>query len=415
MSRRIYILGAGCLGKLVAHAIAGIPNRPPVTLLVRSIAMLRFWGKSDQSIEVVTGGVAEKRFGYDVELLPHSKAEPPHILEEESNEDSSSSPGNAGSNNNHAADSAIIHHVIISVKAPHTILALSMIAHRLTRDSTILFLQNGVGMVDEVNEQIFPDETTRPNYIVGVITHGVYPSPWNSFSVVHAGMGTTALGVIPRKSMLQPMEVTDAISQVAPSARYLMRILTSIPALTATGFAPTDLLQLQLEKLAMNCIINPLTVMFDCRNGELLQNLNITRVFRLLLAEISLVIRSLPELQGVPNVTMRFSPERLELMVSTLSNKTSQNYSSMLQDVRAGKITEIDYLNGYIVRRGEEMGLKCVMNYMLLHMVKGKGFLQRTRDNDLLPFKRGSSERDRRHQVPKDHSDADHPLPSSNG
>lgn len=388
MPQKIHVLGAGCLGMFVAHQVSGIPDRPRITLLIRSPAMLNHWIKSNKSLEVVTRGVEDQRYGFDVELLPLSSTEQPAVASKKLGEDPLSPEDLLGKEDStdQASDSNIIHHLILSVKAPHTMLALTMIAHRLTQDSTIVFLQNGLGMVDEVNEQLFPDESTRPNYIVGVISHGVYRTPSKYFSVVHAGFGTLALGVIPRRSMLEPPRATDGISQLAPSARYLMRILTQTPQLVATGFTPTDMLQLQLEKLAMNCIINPLTVMYDCRNRELLDNDNFRRVVRLLLAEISLVIRSLPELQGIPNVVMRFSPDRLEHMVFNLSRKTGENLSSMLQDVRAGKKTEIDYLNGYIIRRGEKLGITCVLNYMVLQMVKGKGYLQRTRDEAELPL-----------------------------
>lgn len=390
MPKRIHVLGAGCLGMFVAHQISGIPDPPRITLLIRSPAMLNLWKKSTKSLEVVTRGVEVQRYGYDVELLPLSNVEQPAVVAKQLAEDSPPPEDRFGKEDNldQPASSDIIHHLILSVKAPHTVLALTMVAHRLTHDSTIVFLQNGLGMVDEVNEQLFPDESTRPNYIVGVISHGVYRTPSKYFSVVHAGFGTLALGVIPRRSMLQPPAASDGISQLASSARYLMRILTQTPQLVATGFTPTDMLQLQLEKLAMNCIINPLTVVYDCRNQELLDNDNFRRVIRLLLAEISLVIRSLPELQGLPNVVMRFSPDRLEQMVFNLSRKTGENLSSMLQDVRAGKKTEIDYLNGYIIRRGEKLGITCVLNYMVLQMVKGKGYLQRMRDEAELPFQK---------------------------
>ena len=107
---------------------------------------------------------------------------------------------------------------------------------------------------------------------------------------------------------------------------------------------------------------------------------------RLLLAEISLVIRSLPELQNVPNVQSRFDPGRLELYAVQVVSATPENLSSMLQDVRAGKETEIDYINGYIIRRGEELGIRCIMNYMLMHMLKAKHQIVAQDDSDRLPI-----------------------------
>jgi 2-dehydropantoate 2-reductase len=141
----------------------------------------------------------------------------------------------------------------------------------------------------------------------------------------------------------------------------------------------------QLEKLAMNSIINPLTVLMDCHNGELLYNFSVTRLMRLLLFEISGVICSLPELQGIPGIESRFSPERLRGMATQLLQKTAKNTSSMLQDVRGRRSTEIEYLNGYIVRRGEELGIKCVVNYTIKHLVLAKQLDLRQRESHAIP------------------------------
>ena len=281
------------------------------------------------------------------------------------------------------SDEAIVN-IIVSVKAPQTLRALQAVAHRLTRDSTILFMQNGMGIIDEVTSKLFPDERYRPTYIVGVVSHGLYSD--RIFSIVHAGEGTIALGAMPRMPMTVHTK-PDKLSQLAPSTRYLLRTMTRTPALVAVGFTPTDLLQQQLDKLAVNCIINPLTAILECRNGVLLSNFHFTRVMRLLLAEISLVIKNLPELKNVPNVGMRFDTLRLERLVFAIAKTTAGNNSSMLQDLRVGKETEVDYINGYIVKRGEEMGVHCVMNYMLIHMIKGKRKISQE-NTDGLPFGR---------------------------
>ena len=174
-----------------------------------------------------------------------------------------------------------------------------------------------------------------------------------------------------------------------PNHRYLLRTLLRTPILCATGFSPPDLLQLQLEKLAVNCVINPLTVLLDGRNGSILYNYSLTRVMRLILAEISLVIRSLPELQYIPNVQQRFDPGRLETLVVGVANRTRDNISSMLADVRRGEHTEIDYINGWVVKKGEELGIKCFMNYMLMHLVKGKKQFLSLELGEVVPFVEG--------------------------
>lgn len=470
--KRIHILGAGNLGAFVAHSLAGIPSRPPITLLLLR-RQLRTWEDCGCSIEVITRGIKETSRGFEAEAvrrllenssipvadrsgkgdgfsdrtgaesqkgsstrdMPTETGDIPdvnavnlegsnpvaggslqqdHPRNEIASDDSVSEADESSTpeaeikawfaHAEQAIDEAqiqekdmtaaeqtrtpdeqeeIIYHLIVSVKAPQTVRAIQAVAHRLTQHSSILFLQNGMGMVEEVNEKLFPDERYRPTYVIGVVSHGLYSK--GPFSVVHAGEGTIALGVLPRMPMGESM-LLEALNQLSPSARYLMRTMTRTAVFVAVGFSPTDLLQQQLDKLAVNCIINPLTAILDCKNGALLYNFYFQRVVRLLLAEISLVIKSLPELKNVPNVNMRFDTLRLERMVFQIANTTAENYSSMVQDIRSGRLTEVDYINGYIVRRGEEKGIHCVMNYMLMHIVKGKNKNTSQGKADLLPF-----------------------------
>ncbi|KAL9070246.1 MAG: hypothetical protein Q9157_005866, partial [Trypethelium eluteriae] len=91
-----------------------------------------------------------------------------------------------------------IHNLIVCVKTYQTVSSLLGLRHRLTVNSTICFLQNGMGVMDEVNERVFPDETTRPAYMFGIVSHGVHVDPQFNFSATHAGFGTIQLGIMPR-------------------------------------------------------------------------------------------------------------------------------------------------------------------------------------------------------------------------
>lgn len=367
ISRRIHILGNGSVGLFMAHSLAGIPNRPPITFLsgIQSNPLYtspQTWQEAGECVEMITDGMSVVRRGFDFE---------PMVLH-------SGSPDEAGSSNwksTPSQEDAMIWNLIVSVKAPDTVAALSRVTHRLCRDSTITFLQNGIGQLDEVNQQLFPDIETRPNYVIGVISHGI--TRVRAFTARHTGFGTISIGIQPR--------IRGSIDPLPPTARYIIRTITRTPLLAAVPFAPTALQEQQLDKLAINSVINPLTALANCTNGELLHNVFFSRVYRLLLAETSLVIRSLPELKGVPNVNTRYDPRRLEFSVIRLATRTAQNVSSMLQDVRAHKRTEIDYINGYIIRRGEEMGIKSITNYAVMQLVKARSTMSRRAANAQLP------------------------------
>ncbi|KAF2034517.1 hypothetical protein EK21DRAFT_108130 [Setomelanomma holmii] len=407
LDRRIHIVGMGNVGLFMAHALRSIPNPPPVALIFSTWEKLTQWNESPQRLTLVTDGDAEIREGYDAEIaIPrirhHGKevglnassavsveststgeGKPQEILEGESTEP--------------------IRSLIICSKAPYVLQGLSSVKHRLDKDSVILFLQNGMGVAEEVSREIFPDPATRPHYMLGINSHGLNNGRAEAFTTTHAGFGTISVGILPHERDRNPTSPykperkfsakgsgryaralnADELNpeypppeganfEFTPNQRYLLRTLLRTPVLAAAAFSPPDLLQMQLEKLAVNCIVNPLTVLLDARNGALLYNYALTRTLRLLLSEISLVIRSLPELQYIPNVQTRFDPGRLETVVVGVANRTKDNISSMLADARAGRETEIEYINGWIVQRGEELGIRCTMNYMLMQMVKGK-------------------------------------------
>lgn len=395
-SERIHILGLGSIGKLIAHSLRGIPQSPPVTLLTHRRGLYGEWTNGSKEIILEQDGRRQAERGFDMELalaprrfhgvdtedfeyifnnpeglLPHEAAA--KLKRDRGGEGGVYDPSDysLGRPLDKSESDAPIYHLIVTVKAHLTISALLAVRHRLRPESVVCFLQNGMGLVDQVNDIVFPDPDTRPNYILGIVSHGVNtPVGADPFFAVHAGRGTIALTVLPRTS--KPETDISAPVPHSPSARYLMRSLTRTPILAAIGVPHVEFLQQKLEKLAQNAVINPLTVLLDARNGALNYNFALTKVTRLLLAEVSLILRSLPELQGLPNLATRFSPERLETLVVAIATKTERNISSMLADVRNGRPTEVRYINGYIVRRGEELGISCLCNYLVMQTVIGK-------------------------------------------
>jgi 2-dehydropantoate 2-reductase len=331
MSGRIHILGIGNLGRLFAHALANSKNPPPISLLLHRPGLLQQWEQAGRKISITTNGVVNSNGQFDIEDI--------------------SSPSTQGHH---------IENLIVATKTVNTISALSSIKSRLNSDSTVLFTQNGMGTIDEANAHVFKDVSTRPNYLTSITNHGVFTlSP---FSSVHAGLASVSIG----RSLQSPPPSQPA------KAQYLMNKIVEAPVLNATEYPPQELLYLQLEKLAVNAMINPLTTVFGCRNGELFDKGPVVKVMRLLLQEASQVIQLLPQIRSSedPGVEKRFSTQELEVKVLDIAERTAKNMTSMLQDVRAGRQTEIDYINGWILKKGEELGVECEHNAKLVEMVK---------------------------------------------
>lgn len=240
-----------------------------------------------------------------------------------------------------------------------------------------------IGVTEEVSEQLFPDIKSRPNFVASIVSHGV--SHVNAFSSIHAGLGAAIIGVLPREQLVDARkDGSDSTPSKEPS-RYLIQQLLDTPSLAAKEVSTTEVILARMEKLIMNAMINPLTVILDRRNGELFAYPKIRSLMQLLLGEASFVLLALPELRKTPGLASRFSPDRLERLVMNIATINANNRSSMLQDVKDSRQTEIDYINGYIIRRGEQLGIDCLHNRTLVKMVKEKRVINESQIDDFFP------------------------------
>lgn len=115
------------------------------------------------------------------------------------------------------------------------------------------------------------------------------------------------------------------------------------------------------EKAAINAGINPLTALLDITNGALLDVPEARQLMRDLVVEAVKVAST----EGY-----RFTHSLIEL-AEEVCQTTGENISSMLQDVRARRRTEIDALSGEILRRAQEAGLPTPRTRVVWQLVKG--------------------------------------------
>lgn len=381
LSRTIHILGSGNIGKLVAHSLAGLAEPPPITLLLHRPLLIQQWYDEGEAIEIISGDDSVVRRGFSVELAtqPEAGLEERYPGFAENILDPTAPPENP------------IDNLVVTTKAAFTVPALLSIRRRLHSGSTICFIQNGMGIIEDVSKHVFPDPANRPRYMAGTTTHGVAAHDARQFAAFHNGVGTTSLSVTPvLHHALMPRgedhRLVRRSSGWTNSTLYMARMLTRPTALDARGYPYVEFMQSQLEKLAVNCVINPLTSMYDCTNGDLLFNFAATRSFRKILEEFCQVVRKLPELQGIEGVEDRFRKGLLEKRVVSIAEKTSTNTSSMLQDIRKGRKTEIDYINGYIMNRARQIGVACPVNSLMVQMIKAKQAIKDRQIKGFIPF-----------------------------
>lgn len=215
-----------------------------------------------------------------------------------------------------------------------------------------MFAQNGKGTTEEITTNLFPDPATRPAYLPTVMWHGIHST--SPFSSIHAGVGYLSISA--------PAD--------RPQARYLLDSVVGVPAMHARETTEDELLAQQLEKLILNTVLNPVTAIFRVLNGEMVTLPPLARLWRAMLLESSTILRAWPGIQAVEDIENRFGFEMLTTMIIGKCEMTAKNKSSMLQDVEAGRGLEIQYINGWLVARGKELGAEVKLNERVMQILK---------------------------------------------
>lgn len=280
-AHRIHILGLGSIGNFAAHCPASLAKPPPVTLLFHRAGLEQEFKNNKRSITLQTyeGDITLAR-GFDTEVFQkghwhRTVHEPTH--------------GVGLQTKDH------ISHLLVCTKTIQTVEAIRPLVGRLTAASTILLLQNGCGVMDALNQELFQEEQNRPSYVIGITSHGVgLKSP---FSINHAGPSATSLGAVSRAS---PTAGQPDLPELCPAQECLLDTLCQSERINAKAYTLADAFKAQLEKLAVNAFCNPLCAIHDAKNGFLF-TLPATR--RAILSEIADVVLAMPELSGIPGLS----------------------------------------------------------------------------------------------------------------
>ena len=226
---------------------------------------------------------------------------------------------------------------IIFTKAYDTAAAAEHAKPLIGEDTAILTLQNGLGNYEGLQEY-FPEEQV----LAGTTASGA--TLLGPGRVRQAGLGEVVLG-----SPAGNHELAQRVAGLLESAGLAVQVTEDVDALL-------------WRKVLINCAINPLTALTRRCNGELLE----IPVLRELLEEMAEEVYQVGETAGID--WGDFTPGQA---VKQVCQATAANRSSMLQDVLAGRCTEIDYITGAVVAAAQQHGVPAPLCQCLTALVKG--------------------------------------------
>ena len=210
--------------------------------------------------------------------------------------------------------------VIVCVKAFHTEEALRQHRALVGDGTTVWSTQNGMG-----NYQAMAEVVSKDRIVGGSTTLGA--NELGPGHIHHAGEGDTFIG-----------ELDGSISA---------RVEQIAGRLTGAGIKVAvrdDIQKIIFNKLIVNVGINALTAILKVRNGVLVEHQASKSLMEAAVSEAVRVAAS----QGIT-----FDEAEVQERVKEVARRTAQNRSSMLQDMLAGRRTEIDYINGAVARLGD--------------------------------------------------------------
>ncbi|MBY4678602.1 ketopantoate reductase family protein [Marinobacterium arenosum] len=229
-----------------------------------------------------------------------------------------------------------IDRLLLTTKAYDVVEALHGVAHQLRPGAQIVLLHNGMGPQQQVPE-LYPAQQVWS----ATSTDGAWLR--EPFHVVWAGRGETRIGRFDAPGEAQLPDGLDGLE---------LQLLAD-PAIELSLW----------RKLAINCAINPLTALHGCRNGELLSTPQIHRQMQQVCAEIE---------QLCQQRQLKLFPDGVLAAAEQVARGTAANYSSMLQDRRNGRRTEIDYITGYLLDSARQLGLALPENERLFKQFNSK-------------------------------------------
>jgi 2-dehydropantoate 2-reductase len=222
--------------------------------------------------------------------------------------------------------------VLNAVKAPDVPLTLDLVSRIITENGVLLMLQNGFGSL-ELAEERFPEVKVA----CGVVYFAA--ERLSRARVVYHG-GDSVVAGCRRK----PCEELRSLVVVFKAGGLDFRVVDNID-------------HYRWLKLAVNAVINPLTAITRSKNSIVLEEEGV-KLAELIIGEVC---------EAAKKHGYELDPARLLKHVLRIAEVSRDNYSSMVQDILAGRRTEIDYINGFIAR---ELGDRGLVNHTLTKIVK---------------------------------------------
>lgn len=226
--------------------------------------------------------------------------------------------------------------IVLGVKAYDLDEVLTQIEPVLTDQTVILTLQNGIDTEDRLVARLQRD------CVIGGVAY-IYSKIAEPGVIEHYKKGAVAIGEFMGQESARLLAIRDLFAAAG------------IPC-----HLSKDIRRSKWEKMCWNCVFNPVTVLIDDHVAKALDHPEMVGVIRQIVGEVAAISAAMkvPLPLDMPERVVKATQEIRDI------------HTSMYDDWKAGRRTEIDSLNGFIVQKGRELGIPTPVNEALTAMIK---------------------------------------------
>ncbi len=235
--------------------------------------------------------------------------------------------------------------LILTVKSYETEEVVRQIAQVISPDTYVLLAQNGFGNYEAAAKYIAEDRLILGRVIFGAET---------------MEMGMSKVTVIADDVIIGSPANTVGVEFLDVYARIFNQ--AGIPTRTST-----EVMKYVWGKIIYNSALNPLGAILEVPYGELAANENTRALMDGIIQEIFAVLSA----HGQETPWSDYQAYQ-EAFYKQMIPTTAQHHSSMLQDITRGRKTEIDALNGAVVKLGKRYGVSTPINEVIMSLVRAK-------------------------------------------
>jgi 2-dehydropantoate 2-reductase len=226
--------------------------------------------------------------------------------------------------------------ILFSVKSTDTESAARQMEPFLSADATVVSMQNGVDNVDRMRQATKISAVPAAVYIAVSV-----PEPGQ---IKHLARGDIIVGLANGQ--------TRRVKEIFDRAGIACEISENIEG------------EMWI-KLLCNCALNAISALGQARYGQIAENVDARQLMQAVVQEVLAVSQAANVI--LPNINDVGSGMAAAMQIAT---QMSEALSSTAQDLNRGHPTEIDSLNGYIARRGAELGVNVPVNHALFTLIK---------------------------------------------